>query len=218
MILLKVVKMENMHVKTTLDSYQVEANQEGGVQAIKYHIVAEVQKEGDIQSKLLHELLAFGSDPICDQLQGSLLLPYFGVVVHKSLHIHPPMTDFIHIICCNANEMVPTSQADDTELTDMGVIWACAHYADMVPCRRQLSGHEGVSSTVTLGNSHLYLLPLDLYAHEILLDTNTGKSERLVWWYEMLLTVDRECWFRNMTEEFFTRRSPLYKAVGQLGR
>ncbi|KAI6030993.1 cytochrome P450 [Pisolithus marmoratus] len=59
--------------------------------------LVELARNPDIQSKLRDELLAFGSEPTYDQLQSNLTLPYLDAVVHESLRMHAPLTDFVRV-------------------------------------------------------------------------------------------------------------------------
>ncbi|KAI6160271.1 cytochrome P450 [Pisolithus thermaeus] len=70
--------------------------------------LVELARNPDIQSKLRDELLAFGSEPTYDQLQISLTLPYLDAVVHESLRIHPPLTDFVRVV--TEDDVIPLSE------------------------------------------------------------------------------------------------------------
>ncbi|KAI6044115.1 cytochrome P450 [Pisolithus marmoratus] len=70
--------------------------------------LVELARNPDNQSKLRDELLAFGSEPTYDQLQSSLTLPYLDAVVHESLRIHPPLTDFVRI--ATEDDVIPLSE------------------------------------------------------------------------------------------------------------
>ncbi|KIK17678.1 hypothetical protein PISMIDRAFT_633442 [Pisolithus microcarpus 441] len=70
--------------------------------------LVELARNPDIQSKLRDELLAFGSEPTYDQLQSSLTLPYLDAVVHESLRIHPPLTDFVRVAA--EDDVIPLSE------------------------------------------------------------------------------------------------------------
>ncbi|KIN96258.1 hypothetical protein M404DRAFT_1006875 [Pisolithus tinctorius Marx 270] len=69
--------------------------------------LVELARNPDIQGKLRDELLAFGSEPTYDQLQSSLTLPYLDAVVHESLRIHPPLTDFVRV--ATEDDVIPLS-------------------------------------------------------------------------------------------------------------
>ncbi|KAI6012677.1 cytochrome P450 [Pisolithus orientalis] len=70
--------------------------------------LVELARNPDIQSKLRDELLAFGSEPTYDQLQSSQTLPYLDAVVHESLRIHPPLTDFVRVAA--EDDVIPLSE------------------------------------------------------------------------------------------------------------
>ncbi|KAI6147911.1 cytochrome P450 [Pisolithus tinctorius] len=70
--------------------------------------LVELARNPDIQGKLRDELLAFGSEPTYDQLQSSLTLPYLDAVVHESLRIHPPLTDFVRV--ATEDDVIPLSE------------------------------------------------------------------------------------------------------------
>ncbi|KAI6044112.1 cytochrome P450 [Pisolithus marmoratus] len=70
--------------------------------------LVELARNPDNQSKLRDELLAFGSEPTYDQLQSSLTLPYLDAVVHESLRIHPPLTDFVRV--ATEDDVIPLSE------------------------------------------------------------------------------------------------------------
>ncbi|KAI6021735.1 hypothetical protein PISMIDRAFT_674045 [Pisolithus microcarpus 441] len=60
----------------------------------------------DIQNKLRQELLAFGEEPTYDQQQNSL--PYLDAVVHETLRVHPPVTDFVRV--ATEDDVIPLSE------------------------------------------------------------------------------------------------------------
>ncbi|KAI6012644.1 cytochrome P450 [Pisolithus orientalis] len=60
----------------------------------------------DIQSKLRQELLAFGEEPTYDQQQSGL--PYLDAVVHETLRVHPPLTDFVRVAA--EDDVIPLSE------------------------------------------------------------------------------------------------------------
>lgn len=60
----------------------------------------------DIQNKLRQELLAFGEEPTYDQQQNSL--PYLDAVVHETLRVHPPVTDFVRV--ATEDDIIPLSE------------------------------------------------------------------------------------------------------------
>ncbi|KAI6017137.1 cytochrome P450, partial [Pisolithus marmoratus] len=60
----------------------------------------------DIQSKLRQELLTLGEEPTYDQQQHSL--PYLDAVVHETLRVHPPMSDFIRV--ADEDDVIPLSE------------------------------------------------------------------------------------------------------------
>ncbi|KAI6111685.1 cytochrome P450 [Pisolithus thermaeus] len=70
--------------------------------------LVELARNPDIQSKLRDELLAFASEPTYDQLQSSLTLPYLDAVVHESLRIHAPLTDFVRVAA--EDDVIPLSE------------------------------------------------------------------------------------------------------------
>ncbi|KAI6103762.1 cytochrome P450 [Pisolithus croceorrhizus] len=71
-------------------------------------MLVELARNPDIQSKLRDELLAFGSEPTYDQLQSSLTLPYLDAVVHESLRVHAPLTDFVRVAA--EDDVIPLSE------------------------------------------------------------------------------------------------------------
>ncbi|KAI6012645.1 cytochrome P450 [Pisolithus orientalis] len=60
----------------------------------------------DIQNKLRQELLAFGEEPTYDQQQSGL--PYLDAVVHETLRMHPPLTDFVRVAA--EDDVIPLSE------------------------------------------------------------------------------------------------------------
>ncbi|KAI6111678.1 cytochrome P450 [Pisolithus thermaeus] len=71
-------------------------------------MLVELARNPDIQSELRDELLAFGSEPTYDQLQSSLTLPYLDAVVHESLRVHAPLTDFVRVAA--EDDVIPLSE------------------------------------------------------------------------------------------------------------
>ena len=59
-------------------------------------MLIELARNPGIQSKLREELLAFGVDPTYDQLNNAL--PYLDAVVHETLRLHPPLTEFTRVV------------------------------------------------------------------------------------------------------------------------
>ncbi|KAI6040867.1 cytochrome P450 [Pisolithus marmoratus] len=66
----------------------------------------ELVSNPDMQSKLRQELLVFGEEPMFDQQQHSL--PYLDAVVHETLQVHPPLTDFVRM--ANEDDIIPLSE------------------------------------------------------------------------------------------------------------
>ncbi|KAI6021237.1 cytochrome P450 [Pisolithus marmoratus] len=60
----------------------------------------------DIQSKLRQELLALGEEPTYDQQQHNL--PYLDAVVHETLRVHPPLSDFLRV--ADEDDVIPLSE------------------------------------------------------------------------------------------------------------
>ncbi|KAI6104602.1 cytochrome P450 [Pisolithus croceorrhizus] len=64
-----------------------------------------------IQNKLRQELLAFGEEPTYDQQQNNL--PYLDAVVHETLRVHPPITDFVRV--ATEDDVIPLSESVVTQ-------------------------------------------------------------------------------------------------------
>ncbi|KAI6009812.1 hypothetical protein BKA83DRAFT_4133348 [Pisolithus microcarpus] len=192
------------------------------------------------------------------------------------------MTDFVRVICCNANEMVPTSQADDTEHTDWllfgpASLWIetghsplCRHgscasrYLQSIPVARYINlslGTDGNSRPFhpAMGSAPCRPCPdfilaccgvegnflvvkadnyTDLFCVSSTVATQIPASQKdwfgsrlgMLTWSDMLMDENYSALsegkgdpfvifgatlygFRNVTEEFFTRRSPLYEPI-----
>ncbi|KAL4068897.1 cytochrome P450 [Scleroderma yunnanense] len=66
----------------------------------------ELARYPDIQSKLRQELVAFGVDPTYDQLTNGL--PYLDAVVHETLRLHPPVSEFVRVAV--EDDVIPLAQ------------------------------------------------------------------------------------------------------------
>ncbi|KIM68463.1 hypothetical protein SCLCIDRAFT_1209273 [Scleroderma citrinum Foug A] len=75
----------------------------------------ELARNPGIQSKLREELLAFGVDPTYDQLNSTL--PYLDAVVHETLRLHPPLTDFTRVAI--EDDIIPLSEPVYTKSGDL---------------------------------------------------------------------------------------------------
>ncbi|KIM68469.1 hypothetical protein SCLCIDRAFT_1209280 [Scleroderma citrinum Foug A] len=75
----------------------------------------ELARNPSIQSKLREELLAFGVDPTYDQLKSTL--PYLDGVVHETLRLHPPLTEFTRVAV--EDDIIPISEPVYTKSGDL---------------------------------------------------------------------------------------------------
>ena len=64
--------------------------------AVLSWVLLELAKHPAIQTKLREELLAFSLEPTYDQLTNNL--PYLDAVVHETLRLDSPITEFIRIV------------------------------------------------------------------------------------------------------------------------